>query len=321
MTGIVRFLFLAAAVTLAGLAQASGFPERPVKLVVPYGVGGGVDSISRLLAEQLGKIWGQSVVVENRPGAGAIIGTQAVTGAAPDGYTLLMAAGTLAVSPSAYANLPYDVTKDLAPITTVAESPYVLTVNAKVPARNVQELIELARRAPDELNFGTPGKGTLSHLSYELFQARTGVQSTIVHYKGSPAALNALLAGQVDVVLDTPAAVRSHIQAGSLRGLAVSTAKRSNSVSDIPTMMEAGVKDYDVAIWFGLMAPAGTPDAVLDQIHADTLKALADPTLARRYADQDMIVRTLSRQEFADLIQRDIGKWAEVVKQAGIKFE
>ena len=321
MAGIFRSFFLAAALMLACAAQAAGYPERPVKLVVPYGVGGGVDSISRLLARKLGELWGQSVVVENRPGAGAIIGTQAVTSAAPDGYTLLMTAGTLAVSPSAYPNLPYDVTTDLAPITTVAESPYVLTVNAGVPARNVRELVELARRKPGDINFGSPGKGTLSHLSFELFQARTGVRATIVHYKGSPAALNALVAGQVDVVLDTPAAVVPQIQGGRARGLAVSTARRSDSVPDIPTMMQAGVENYDVGIWFGLMAPAGTPDAVLDKIHADTLRALADPELARRYADQGMATHTLSRQDFAALIRQDIGKWADVVRQAGIRFE
>ncbi|MBV7483683.1 tripartite tricarboxylate transporter substrate binding protein [Bordetella sp. BOR01] len=309
---------------ISGLTQAGeagDYPNHAVKISVPYGAGGGIDSISRIVGQKLAEMWHQPVVIENRPGAGAIIGTQAVVNAPPDGYTLLMTAGTLAVSPTAYSDLPYDVVKDLAPITLVGSSPYILAVRASLPAQNVQELINLAKEKPQALNFGSPGLGTLSHLGFELLQFRTGTRSTIIHYKGSPAALNALLAGQIDMVLDTPAALMPHIQGGKVRALAVTDARRSASLPDTPTIMQAGVPDYEVNIWFGLMAPGGTPPAVLDRIHADTVSALADPDVRKRFEAQGMEPQTLSRRQFADLINTDVKKWANVVRQAGIEFQ
>ncbi len=206
---------------------AQSYPARPVRIILPYAAGGGADALTRVVAQALGDYWKQSVLVDNRPGAGATIGTDMVAKSAPDGYTLLMTAATMAVSPAAYAKLPYDVLRDFAPITLLAQSPYVLAVNAKVPAQSFAELLRLARSAPGKLNYGSPGNGTLSHLTFELLRSRTGIQAAVIAYKGSNPALVDALSGQVDFILDTPAAVMPHVKSQQLRALAVTSARRA----------------------------------------------------------------------------------------------
>jgi tripartite-type tricarboxylate transporter receptor subunit TctC len=292
-----------------------------VRIILPYAPGGGADVLTRTVAEALGRMWKQSVVVDNRPGAGATIGTDMVAKAPADGYTLLMGASSMAVSPEAYPKLPYDILKDFAPITTVAQSPYVLAVNAAVPAHSVPELVQLAKSQPGKLNFGSPGKGTLSHLSFELLSFRTGTRSTLITYKGSNPALTAALAGEVDFVLDTPAAVMPQVQAGKLRALGVSSAARSPDLPSLPSLQEAGVPDFDVVVWFGLFAPARTPPEIVRQLYADVAKVLAAPEMKEKLDRERLEIITMPPAEFGEHLRREVVKWGEVVKNANIKFE
>ncbi|VTU13983.1 Argininosuccinate lyase [Variovorax sp. SRS16] len=317
--------FLRAALVLGLIGSAGGalaaYPDHPVRIILPYAAGGGADVLTRTVADALGKLWKQSVLVDNRPGAGATIGTDMVAKAPADGYTLLMTAGTMAVSPAAYPKLPYDVLKDFAPITMVAESPYVLAVNAAVPAKTVADLLKLARRQPGKLNFGSPGNGTLSHLSFELLSFRTGTRSTLVNYKGSNPALTAVMAGEVDFVLDTPAAVMPQVDAGKLRALGVTSAARSRGLPSVPTLQEEGVPDFDVTIWFGLMAPAHTSPEIVRQLHDDVAKVLAAPAMKEKLGRERLEITTMQPDEFATYLRRDVAKWGEVVKKANIKFD
>jgi tripartite-type tricarboxylate transporter receptor subunit TctC len=318
-----RFLRLALLSGLLGSTAAAfaAYPDHPVRIILPYAAGGGADVLTRTVAEALGRMWKQSVVVDNRPGAGATIGTDMVAKAPADGYTLLMTASTMAVSPAAYPKLPYDVLKDFAPITTVAESPYVLAVNAKLPAHTVPEFVQLAKSQPGKLNFGSPGNGTLSHLSFELLSFRTGTRSTLVTYKGSNPALTAALAGEVDFVLDTPAAVMPQVEAGKLRALGVTSAKRSRGLPSLPSLQEAGVPDFDVMVWFGLLAPAHTPPEIVRQVYADVAKVLAAPGMKEKLDRERLEITTMPPAEFSGYLRREVAKWGEVVKKANIKFE
>ncbi len=325
MQRFFRFAFLRFALALlmltgATLAHAQ-YPAKPVRIILPYAAGGGADILTRAVAQALSELWKQPVVADNRPGAGATIGTDAVAKAAPDGYTLLMTAATMGVSPAAYPKLPYDVIKDFAPITLLAQSPYVLAVNSNVAVQTMDDLLKLARSAPGKLNYGSPGNGTLSHLTYELLRSRTGIQSTVVPYKGSNPALMDALSGQVDYILDTPAAVGQHVKSRKLRALAVSTARRAPSMPGVPTIAEAGVPGFEVSVWFGLLAPAGTPPEIVRKIHDDVVKVLAIPALSERLAAEGLDVLSMQPAEFGNLLRRDVVKWGELVKQANIKFD
>jgi tripartite-type tricarboxylate transporter receptor subunit TctC len=315
-----RLLPVALLLGAAGPAFAQ-FPNKTVRIILPYAAGGGADQLTRALGQGLGDLWKQPVVTDNRPGAGATIGTEMVAKATPDGYTLLVTAATMAVSPAAYPKLPYDVLRDFAPVTLLAESPYVLAVNASLPASSVADLLKLSRSSPQRLNFGSPGNGTLSHLAFELLRSRTGLQATVVAYKGSNPALLDALAGQVDFILDTPAAVGQNVKAQKLRALAVTSARRAPGMPGVPTIAESGVAGYDVSVWFGLLAPAGTPPDVLQKIRADVVKVLASPAVAERLQAAGLDVTTSTPAEFANLLRTDIAKWSELVKQSNIKFD
>lgn len=305
----------------SAIAQSSPYPVKPVRIILPYAAGGGADVLTRLLGQALGEIWKQPVITDNRPGADATIGTDMVAKSAPDGYTLLMTAGTLAVSPAAYTSLPYDVLKDFATITLVAQSPYVLAANPQLPAQSMPELLELARKSPGKLNFGSPGKGTLSHLTFEMLKSRTGIDVAVVHYKGSNPALSAVLSGEVDFVLDTPAALTQHMAAQKLRALAVSTAKRAISAPDVPSMTESGVRGLDVSVWFGLLAPALTPPDLVRKIHDDVLAVLSKPTMIERLRTNGLEVITSQPADFAGYLRIEVAKWGDLVRKADIKFE
>jgi tripartite-type tricarboxylate transporter receptor subunit TctC len=244
-----------------------------------------------------------------------------VAKAPPDGYTLLMTASTMAVSPTAYPKLPYDVIRDFAPITLVAQTPYVLAVNLAVNAQTLPELLALARNAPGKLNYGSPGNGTLSHLAFELLRSKTGIDVAVVPYKGSSPAIVAVLSGQVDAVLDSAPGVMVHTRAKKLRALAVTSNQRAQNLPDIPTFAESGVRDYDVRVWFGLLAPAGTPRSVIARIHADTLKVLASPALMERLKAESLDIVTMQPDEFGAYLRSEIAKWRDVIRQANIRFE
>jgi tripartite-type tricarboxylate transporter receptor subunit TctC len=321
MRHLAYILSVAIALATAVFPAQAAYPERQVRIILPYAAGGGADVLTRVVASALSDLWKQPVITDNRPGAGATIGTDLVAKAVPDGHTLLMTASTIAVSPVAYPNLPYDVLRDFAPITLVAESPYVLAVNSGLDVQAVSDLLQLARNQPGKLNFGSPGRGTLSHLTFELLSHRTGAKATVIPYKGSNPALIAALAGEVDFVLDTPAAVMQHVNSGKLRALAVSSAARSASVPSIPSMAEAGVPDVDVVVWFGLLAPAGTSTSILDQVHRDVARVLASPEVVQKLAQNGLEVATSRPQEFAEYLKSEVGKWSEVVTSAKIKFD
>lgn len=317
----VRLALLLIALTFGAQAAHAAYPERQVRIVLPYAAGGGGDVLTRLIGAALSELWKQPVITDNRPGAGATIGTDMVAKAPADGYTLLMTASTMAISPVAYPSLPYDVLKDFAPITLVAQSPYILTINPRLKVESVSGLLALARKEPGKLNYGSPGKGTVSHLTFELLRHRTGMDAAVVTYKGSNPALIAALAGEIDFVIDTPAAVMQHVNAKKLRALAVMSAKRAESVPEFPSMTEAGVKDVDVVVWFGLLAPAGTPSEIVQKIQADAAKVLSSPEVVSRLRQNGLEVVTSQPAEFAGYLRGEVDKWTDVVKKANIKFD
>lgn len=313
-------LFLIGA-TLAGVSLAAGYPEREVRIIVPYAAGGGGDTLTRLVGQALSEAWKQPVVIDNRPGAGATIGTDHVAKSKPDGYTLLMTANTIAVSPSAYPNLPYDVLKDFQPITLLAQTPYVLTVSTQMPVDTVEAFLSHARSKPGALNYGSPGKGTLSHLTYELFRSRTGVDAAVIAYKGSNPALLAAISGQIDFVIDTPAAVMPHVRSGKLKALAVTSAKPSAAAPGLPALADKGAAGMDVMVWFGFMAPAGTPADVVQRVHDSVKDVLSRKDMTEALAARGMEVATLTPAAFSELMRNEVAQWADVVKRAGIKFD
>ena len=322
MRRLLRALLVALmfAFCTGAIAQAP-FPTRPVRIVLPYAAGGGGDQFTRMFAAALSDLWQQPVVVENRPGAGATIGTDAVAKSAPDGYTLLLIAGTIAVTPAAYPNLPYDVFRDLVPICLLVRSPFIVAVNPSVPVNTLEEFLRYGKTNPGKLNFGHAGNGTMSHLIYEILKARTGFNATVVAYKGSNPAMLDALSGQVDFIVDTPAAIGQHVKANKLRPIAATTAKRAASMPNVPTISESGLEGFDVAVWFGLMAPAGTQPVLVRKINADALRAFIASDIPARLGVLGMEPYTHSSAEFGELLRTEVARWAQVVKAANIKFD
>lgn len=299
----------------AGHAQAA-WPERPITLVVPYTPGGVTDALARNVAKALAERLKEPVVVENRAGGGANIGAAHVAKANPDGYTLLMgSAATHAINSSLYQKLTYDHLKDFAPISFVAQVPNVLVVHPSVPANNVKELIAHAKANPGKLNFGSSGAGGTIHLSGELFKSMAGVQMTHVAYKGSAPAVNDLLGGQTQVMFDS--SVVPHVKAGKLRALGVTSAKRSSALPDVPTIAEAGLPGYEATAWFGILAPAGTPEPVITKLNTELSAVLRDPAVTKWMEGQGFDVAGGSPEDFAAHIRRETAKWARVVKESG----
>ena len=312
-----------AALALASVAfttQAQEWPTRPVRIVVPYPAGGAVDIVTRALAEKLSTQWGQPVVVDNKAGAGGLIGSEGVAKSAPDGYTLVM--GTVsshAIAPAVYRKMPYDAAADFGAISLVALTPYIITVTPGVPARNLRELITYAKANPDKLNFGSSGTGTTPHLAGELFNTQAGTRIAHVPYKGSAPMVADLLGGQVQVAFDNT--VIPHIKAGKLRGLAVTGPLRLAAVADIPTAAEAGLSGYEAVGWMGLYAPKGTPAALRARLATDTAKAAATPDFLAKMEGLGFQARTSTPGEFDSYLLSEQAKWARVVKDAGVPQE
>ncbi len=313
----LAMLAVASAVSVAGHApeaRAQAYPNKPVKLVVPFVAGGATDIVARLVAQKLTSAWGQSVVVENRGGAGGNIGAEAVVKSAPDGYTILVTSGSIVtVNPHMYAKMPFDAKKDLMPITNLASGPQVLVVNPSVPARNVKELIALAKRKPGQLNFGSAGIGSQVHMAGEAFVYAAGIDAQHIPYKGEAASYTDLAGGQVQFMVGNIAGATGHIQAGRIRALGVTSAKRSPQLPDVPTIAEAGIPGFENTGWFGFMAPAGTPKAVIDKIHADTVKVLADQEVKDRLTQLGMAPVGNSPADFAKEIAVEYERWGKVV--------
>jgi tripartite-type tricarboxylate transporter receptor subunit TctC len=302
---------------------AAGFPARTIRIVVPFPPGGVTDRLARMVAQKMQENWGQSVVVENRPGASGMIAAEAVAKSAPDGYTLMMGhIGTHAINVSLFSKLPYDPVKDFAPVSLLVSVPNVLLVHPSVPANSVQELVALAKARPGTLNFASPGSGTSGHMSAELFKSLAGIDIVHVPYKRPGPALQDLVAGQVNMLFDTVASSMPQVRGGKLKGLAVTTRERSAIAPDIPTMAESGVAGYEIAPWFAAYAPAGTPPAVVNKLQAEMARILSLPEVRTAFVDQQgMTLIASSPAELGAHTQREIAKWAQVVKATGAKAE
>src|SRR4051812_577822 len=316
-----RSLAALAGVVLATAASAESYPNKPITLVVPFPPGGTTDVLARTVAQKLNEAWGQPVVVDNKPGAGATIGATVVAKANPDGYTLLMGAVHHTIASSLYALLPYDFQKDLAPITVVALVPNVLAINPSVPATSVKELVAYGKANPTKLAYGSNGQGTLQHLIGEQFSTMNGIEMLHVPYKGSGPLTTDLIAGQVSMSFDTITPVLPQIKAGKLRALAVTTGKRSPALPEVPTLAEAGLTGFDQGSWFGILAPAKTPPEIVNKLNAEIVKILNMPDVQQKFADIGAQPVGNSTKEFAALIRADTERYAGVVKQAKIKVE
>jgi len=319
---VAALLGIVAAAALPPGAAADSFPSKPVKLIVPFPPGGPLDTTGREIAQKLTESWSRSVIVENKPGAGGNIGADFVAKSPPDGYTVVMGAlSTHAVNPSLYPRMPYDAKKDFAPITLVAITPNVLVVNPSLPVHSVQELIEYAKAHPGKLSFGSGSIGSAGHLAGELFKVDAGVDMVHVPYKGAAPAMQALLAGDTQLMFDNLASAMSQVKAGKLRALAVTTKARSPLAPDLPTMSEAGVPGFDISTWFGLMAPAGTPPDVIAKWNADVTKVLSAPAMRAQLAAQGAEAAPDTPSEFARFIDAELVKYAKIVKASGAKVD
>ena len=323
-----RFVLLAAAalaLPAAPAAHAQGaadWPTRPITLVVPFPPGGTTDLLARLIAREAGTRLGQSIVVENRPGAGGGIGAAAVARAKPDGYTLLMGTvGTQASNQFLYSQIPYDAERDFAPVTLLANSPNVLLVNPKVGVTSVAQLIEQARRSPGSLNFASTSLGGSPHLSGELFNSMAKVDIRHVPYKGSAPAMTDLIGGQVQLMYDNLPSAMGQIKAGAVKALAVTTQARVPTLPDVPTVAESGLPGYEVNSWFGLLAPAGTPAPVIARIQQVVADAMQDASLRGQVEALGAIPVANTPQEYAAIIRADTDKWRQVIRDAGIKAQ
>jgi tripartite-type tricarboxylate transporter receptor subunit TctC len=306
---------------LAALAQA--YPAKPVRMIVGFPPGGGTDILARIVGQKLSEAWGQQVIVENRPGASATIAAIAVAKAAPDGYTLSMGQLTPnAIAPALLPKLPYDALKDFAPIVLVGTSPNVLVVFPGLPARSVAELVAHAKAQAKPLTYATSGAGSLQHIAAELFRSMAGVQLVHIPFKGSGQAVVDLMSGQVDMNFDSIPAAIQHIRSGKLRALAVTASRRAGGgLESVPTIAESGFPGYDLTTWWGLFAPAGTPNDVLERVNEATLTALRNAEVRERFAGLAVEPGGGTRAEFADYVRREVAKYDQVVKQLGIRAE
>lgn len=307
-----------------GFSAAQGFPSQPIRIVIPYAPGGGSDILARPVAQDMSERLKQSVIVDNKGGAGGNIGAQLVARSAPDGYNLLMANNSHAINPFIYKTPGYDLAADFAPISLVGTSPAIVVVHKSVPANTIAEFVALAQKSPGKLNAATAGIGTPGHLASLLFNKQAGINLVHVAYKGSGPATMALLSKEVDIFFGTPAAVEPHIKSGDFRALAVTSKKRFSAFPTVPTVAESGLPglaDYSIEIWWGLLAPAKTDAATLDKLHAAVTAAVRDPKISERWLAQGMVPTTTSRAEFQALIKSELQKWEKVVKENAIAVE
>jgi tripartite-type tricarboxylate transporter receptor subunit TctC len=315
-------LALTFAASYPGGSRADDYPSRPIRLIVPYAPGGGADSVGRVVAKRASETIGQPIVIENRAGAGSIIGTDMVAKADPDGYTLLLGqSGPISINPAVYKDLRYDPVKDFAPITMTTAYPYILVVNTKSPAKSLQELVALAKSKPGTLNYGTTGIGAANHLVTELFSSKAGLKMTHVPYRGTALAVADLIGGPVDLVFGDPISVLSHLQGGTLRALAVSSKQRSPVAPDVPTISEGGYPGFDAIAWHGILAPARTPESIVAKLNAEIVKALRDPETKALLTSQAMQTVGNSPDEFAAFIKQDIAIWKAVATEADVSVK
>lgn len=319
----VYLLALAAFAQGSATAQPAAYPSKPIRLVVPFTPGGSSDILARAIGQELSKAWGQSVIVDNVPGAGGAIGADKVAKAAPDGYTLLMGhIGTLAVNPSLYPKLPYNPVKDFAPVAEVARVPNLLVVNPSVAAKDVRELVALAKAKPGQLNYGSGGNGSAANLATEYFKLRTGVAMVHIPYRGTAPAVTDLIGGQIQLLFTGAPAVIGHVKSGQLRALAVSSPKRIDALPGLPTVAEAtGLKDFEADQWYGVVAPAGTPREIVLKLNLQINQALNTPELKSRLAAEGAVATPGTAEDFGALIVREIARWKPVISSGRVKAD
>jgi tripartite-type tricarboxylate transporter receptor subunit TctC len=305
----------------AGTALAQTYPTKPIKIVVPFGPGGFTDVVARILGAKLGETLGQPVVIENKPGAGSMIGTDQAAKSAPDGHTLLIVSSTHVISPWIYKTVPYDPIKAFAPITKLVDSPYVLLTNPKVPAKNVQEFIALAKSQPNNIHYASSGNGSAQHLIGGLFASMTQTQIKHVPYRSSSLAAADLVAGVVESSFAGVPNALAQVPSGRLNALAVTSAKRIPQLPNVPTMQEAGVPGYDATIWLALLAPAGTPAHIVNRLNSDVAKIMNTPETQKAMYDAGVEVSLSTPGELSQLMVSELDKWGKVVKESGVKIE
>ncbi|MGZ5717575.1 MAG: tripartite tricarboxylate transporter substrate binding protein [Burkholderiales bacterium] len=302
-------------------AAADAYPSRAIRVIVPFPPGGGNDIVGRIIAFKLGERLGQQVVIDNRGGAGGTLGTDLTAKAPPDGYTLLVNNISLAVNHTLFKKLPYDTLKDLAPVGLIGRQPNIVVVYPGVEAKSIRDLLELARAKPGEMNYGSGGVGTASHLATEMLKLMTKVEMTHVPYKGLGPALTDLVGGRVHVIISTMASALPHMKSGKLRPLAVTTAQRTAFFPEVPTMSEGGVKGYEFSTWYGLLVPAGTPKAIIDRLNAETNKAMTAVVVKEQFTTQGLELAASSPSEFGAYLKSEVAKWGTVVKASGATTE
>jgi tripartite-type tricarboxylate transporter receptor subunit TctC len=314
------FACIAGALFAAQPAQASSaFPEKPVRMVVPLAPGGGSDIVARIAAQALTNAWGQTVIIDNRPGAGGSIGTAIVAKAPADGYTALVSSSTMAIGPALFKDIGYDVLRDLVPVTMIADQPSLIAVNPKVPAKTLPELIALFRKEPGKHAFGSAGNGTASHLANELFKLSARVDTFHVPYKSAGLASTGLLGGEIQYMVTNMATALPLVNSGRLVGVAVTSKQRLNAVPNVPTVSEAGVPGFEYTTWYGMLAPARTPAAIVARVQDDLEKQLRDPRVAERFSAQGLTVHASEPADFGRFLAAEVSRWQQVVNAAGIQ--
>jgi tripartite-type tricarboxylate transporter receptor subunit TctC len=302
-------------------APAADYPTKPIRMIVPFAPGGGTDIIGRLVAQELGQAWGQTVVVDNRGGGGGTIGTNLAAKATPDGYTMVLCSLGISYAPALYSKLPFDPLKDLTPISLVATQPFVYVVIPSLGVNSMKELIAMAKAKPGQIRYGSGGAGGSSHLGTELLRTMTRIDMVHVPYKGTGPALTAMLSGEIHVQLIGISSVVPHLKSGRMRALAVSGAKRSAAAPDVPTVAESGVPGYAFDVWYGMLFPAGTPRAIVAKTNAEINRALKSPALSQRFAGVGVEPAGTTTEEFAKMLRTEIAKWRKVVAEANIRIE
>ncbi len=319
-----KLKFVLLGVLLAGISAvtfAQTYPTRPVKIIVPFAAGGPADNFARYMGQRLGDAMGQGFVVENRPGGGSVIGTDVAAKAAPDGYTLLMMSNTHTVNETLIANKPFNLTRDFVGVAPINSSELVLVAHPSVKANNLKEIIASAKAAPGKYNYASSGPGTPYHMAGELFKSMAGIYLVHIPYRGSTGARTDIIGGQVDMMFDAVTTMTEQVKAGKVKAIATSGAQRSSVLPDVPTLQEAGLPGYDATIWLGLMAPKGTPKAVVDRLNEAVTKITSNPEVKAAWGKQGAAPIVLGTEAFDKYIKDDIDKWAKVIKTAGIKAD
>jgi tripartite-type tricarboxylate transporter receptor subunit TctC len=322
----VKTLFRAIAALAIMFGCASGalaqtWPNRPIRMIVPYTPGGYTDLMARLVGQKISEALGQPIIFENKPGANAIIGTDVVAKAAPDGYTFGTVIAAHAVNATLNPKLPYDTLKDFTYVSLMSVAPLIMIAHPSLPANNVQELIALAKAKPGELNFASSGVGAAAHLTMEMFKSRTGIDMLHIPYKGTAGALQDVIGGRINVMFDVVGPLMPQVRSGLAKAIVVTAKERIPAASDVPTMAEQGVPDFVSGTWAGLIAPAGTPKEIVDRVSAEASKALADPALKDKLVEQGIVAVGSTPEEFRAFVAEDIGRWRKVITDAGIKME